>query len=711
MTQNIDTDALMKEIEELYMRYGSEDFSIAKRAYEYAKKSHTWHTRKSGHPYIVHPISAARELMTIQPDMVTLVSTIIHDTVSNGNATLDEIEKYFGVEVRRIVEALDKISLIKYRGNQATIDRLQRTLIAMAQDVRSIFVKFADRIDNLRTLQYHEDPKKWRRIADESLSIYAPIAARLGLYGFKETMETLSFRELDLDGYLHVTGELAHYTLEQDKFLTQSVQKIRSILPEKYRDSVTYRVKKPYSIYRKLKQNDVKSIRDIYDVFAIRILVDNVSDCYAVLGLIHGHFAPISKRFKDFIAVPKSNWYQSLHTTVLGFEWYQQPVEIQIRTREMDQDAEEGTAAHILYKIHGDTMKKEQKYEDLLQMTMDALLGQEWSVFGKKITLPTIFVFSPRGDVFELPQKSTPIDFAYAVHSDVGYHAIWARINGKIRTLDTLLKDGDIVEIVTSTQAHPAAQWLDFVVSSKAKSQIGVEVKRLSGDRGKIVEKWKKMLFDTFKSAGIALQENLSNFSQYYGSFLDEKKAEELYYHIWQWIRKPNSFLPRKHAVKKSPHKVHSDQPIQIIIWGERHIPHQIAQCCSPHFPDDIIAVLRVGWKCMIHSTSCKSLERVNNRRLLPAYWQTNEKGKVVSLSLLFHDVPGLLARITKVFYDMGINIVDLDLKAQDDGTCRIQASIEIHDDPSFIDRLFERIRLYIPEFLMAENDFFDKRK
>lgn len=211
----------------------------------------------------------------------------------------------------------------------------------MAQDVRSIFVKFADRIDNLRTLQYHENPETAKRIADESLSIYAPIAARLGLYAFKETMESLSLRQLDLDAYLHVTGELAHYTLEQDKFLTQSVEKIKKILPEKYRDAVTYRVKKPYSIYRKLTQQGVKSIRDIYDVFALRIIVHDLSDCYAVLGLIHGHFKPLSDRFKDFIAVPKPNGYQSLHTTVLGFEGYQQPIEIQIRTAQMDQDAEE----------------------------------------------------------------------------------------------------------------------------------------------------------------------------------------------------------------------------------------------------------------------------------------------------------------------------------------------------------------------------------
>lgn len=288
----------------------------------------------------------------------------------------------------------------------------------MAQDVRSIFVKFADRIDNLRSLQYHETSETAKRIADESLSIYAPIAARLGLYAFKETMETLALRELDLDGYLQVTGELAHYTLEQDKFLTQSIDGVRKMLPEKYRNAVSYRVKKPYSIYRKLKQYDVKSIRDIYDVFAIRIIVDDVSDCYAVLGIIHGNFTPLSERFKDFIAVPKSNGYQSLHTTVLGFDGYKQPIEIQIRTKQMDQDAERGTASHILYKIHGDNMQKEDGYQDLVQMTMDSLLEQG-SLLGQKVSLPTMFVFSPRGDVFELPHKATPVDFAYAVHSDV----------------------------------------------------------------------------------------------------------------------------------------------------------------------------------------------------------------------------------------------------------------------------------------------------
>lgn len=711
MIKTLDTDAIIQDIIQRYEQYGHEGSEVIQRAYEYARKAHEKHTRKSWEPYIYHPVATAQELLNIEPDITTLIAALLHDTISDWDGNLEEIEKLFWPEVRRIVEALDKVWLVKYRWNKETIERLQRTLLAMAQDVRSIFVKFADRIDNLRTLQYHTDPAKAQRIADESLSIYAPIAARLGLYAFKEQMETLALRELDLDGYLQVTGELAHYTLEQEHFLTQSVAKVRDILPEKYRDSVSYRVKKPYSIYRKFKQYGAQSIREIYDVFALRIIVEDISDCYAILGIIHGHFTPLSERFKDYIAVPKPNGYQSLHTTVLWFQGYKQPIEIQIRTREMDQHAERGTAAHILYKIHGDGMQRKDDYEDLVQMTMDTLLEQG-SLMGQKITLPTLFVFSPKGDVFELPHRATPVDFAYAVHSNIGYHTIGARINGKISTLDTLLHDGDIVEIITSTSAHPTPQWLDFVVSSKAKSQIGIEVKRLSWDRAKIVEKWKKILFETFESEGIKLQDNLSNFSQYYGSILDAKKQEEFYYQLGQWIRRASSFLPRRERVKKTEKRQTLSAPTSVMVGGEKNIPHSIAQCCHAHFPDDIIAVLRTGGKCMIHRSDCGSLSRANPDRLLSAYWQTGEKGKVVSFSLLFHDVPWLLSRITRIIYEMGINIIDLTLIAQNDTTTRLQVSIEVsEDDSSLLDRLMARISLHIPEFLVREDDFFDKKK
>lgn len=709
--KNVSLDAIIRDIIQQYEKYGKEDSSLIQKAYVYARKAHEKHFRKSGDPYISHPVVVAQELMIIEPDVTTIISALLHDTISDWEGNLREIEQLFWPEVWKIVDALDKVGLVKYRGNEQTIERLQRTLLAMAQDVRSIFVKFADRIDNLRTLQYHKNASKAQRIADESLSIYAPIAARLGLYAFKEKMETLSLRELDLDGYLQVTGELAHYTLEQEQFLTQSVEKIREILPEKYRNSVSYRVKKPYSIYRKFKQQHVKSIREIYDVFALRIIVDDISDCYAVLWIMHGHFAPLSERFKDFIAVPKPNGYQSLHTTVLGFEWYKQPIEIQIRTWDMDVYAEMGTASHILYKTHWDGMKKEDAYKDLVQITMDSLLDQG-SLMWQKITLPTLFVFSPKGDVFELPHRATPVDFAYAVHSNIGSRTIGARINGKIVTLDTLLHDGDVVEIITSNSAHSTSQWLDFVVSSKAKSQVGIEVKRLSGDRTRIVARGKKILFETFENVGIKLQENLANFSQYYGSVLDQKKQEDFYYQLGQWMMKASSFLPRGERIRKREKRHIQTAPSHVMVGWEKNIPHQIAQCCSPQFPNDIIALLRTGGKCMIHRTDCGSLARANPDRLLSAYWQTGEKGRVVSFSLLFHDASSLLSRVTQIIYEMDINIIDLSLEARWEWTTHLQASLEIpDDDESILDRLMTRIYLHIPEFLSRDDDFFDKGK
>ncbi len=703
MEKNAKLESIIAEIQKKYLSYGEDREGLIGRAYEYAVNAHRWHKRKSGEPYITHPVSATRELMVIQPDLINIIATLLHDTISDGNGTLVEIESLFWIEVRNIVEALDKIGLLKYRWNKTTIERLQRTMLAMASDVRSIFVKFADRIDNLRTLQYHENKDTARRIADESLSIYAPIATRLGLYAYKETMETLALRELDIEGYLQVTWELADYTVEQERFLTQSVENIRSALPQKYHNTVSYRVKSVYSIYRKLRQNRAKSIREIYDVFALRIVVDDVSDCYAVLGIIHGKYTPITDRFKDFIAVPKPNWYQSLHTTVLGFEWYRQPIEIQIRTKEMDVYAEEGTANHVLYKVFGDTMQRHQWQEDMVQMTMDVLLSQ-WSLLGKKVIFPTLFVFSPKGDVFELPIRSTPVDFAYAIHSDVGHHTMWARVNGMITPLDTCLQDGDVVEIITNNQTHPSAQWLDFVVSSKAKSHISIEIKRISGVRDRLIQRGREMLLSTFLQAGIVLDQDLWNFTQYFWSPLVGKKQEEFLYHIGQWIRKPASFLPYvKKEKKKTIHVATHDT--HIIIGGEKNIPHELSQCCSPVFPDPIMALMRTWGKCMIHKVHCHNLVRSNPARVLHAFWQTTTDGHVLSTTLLFSKRDDLLSALTRLLYEMNVTIIDMSSSQREYDVVEIHLTLQIPDhDNSFMNRFIDRVRFSFPEFLFSND-------
>lgn len=313
------------------------------------------------------------------------------------------------------------MSRVKYQGESSNVARMQKMLFVVAEDIRTLFVKMAERIHNLRTIQYYNDPKKAKQIAEESLFIYAPIAARLGLYSFKDTLETLSFRALDLDAYLRITGELAHYTLEQEEFLTQSIKKIQSFVPEKYHKNISYRIKKPYSIYRKMQERALESVLHMYDIFAIRIIADSITDCYALLGIIHGSFAPVPGRFKDFIAVPKLNGYKSLHTTVLGLaSKNNQPIEIQIRTKEMDYHAEHGIAAHVLYKQFGDSTHQKQELQDVLSTLADGLMEPSQTL-GKKVH-PTIFVLTPQGDIRELPQGATPVDFAYSVHSNIGYH-------------------------------------------------------------------------------------------------------------------------------------------------------------------------------------------------------------------------------------------------------------------------------------------------
>ncbi len=416
-------------------------------------------------------------------------------------------------------------------------------------------------------------------------------------------------------------------------------------------------------------------------------------------------------RFKDFIAVPKLNGYQSLHTTVLGLYGHNKPTEIQIRTRTMDDDAERGTAAHILYKIHGDTASKKDAYEDFIQVLMDTLLVKEDSLIpGQKIKSPTLFVFTPRGDVFEFPPGSTPVDFAYALHSDIGYHIAGTRINGRIATLDTQLNNGDVVEILTAHQSRPVQQWLDFVVTSKARSHINVALKRLSGDRVRIVEDGGRQLREVFLRSGIDLGEDYSHLQPYIDQTLDPKKIEELLYQVGQGIIRPTSFLPRK-SPKKPSTFYHHPESVGVIIGGEKNIPHQMAQCCHPTFPQDIVAVLRTGGKCMIHLSDCASIARANQRRILGAFWHIGEHGKVASFSLIFRDKKGLLAEITRIFYEMQVNIIDLVLIPLEAEQYCVSVRVEIPDnDISFLERLCDRMRLKLPEFIECR-EFFDKRK
>ncbi|MDQ1343824.1 MAG: diphosphokinase / guanosine-3,5-bis(diphosphate) 3-diphosphatase, partial [Patescibacteria group bacterium] len=498
-----------------------------RRAYAYAREAHHGQMRKSGDPYITHPAESAKLLTILKPDIVTIQSCFLHDVPEDTAKTAEDVEREFGHEVAHIVAGMEKLSKLKYRGEDRTVGSLRKMFIAMSEDMRVILVKLADRLHNMMTLDYHPDPEKRRRIALETLNIYAPIADRLGIFDFKEMLETECFRILYPEDYARITGELAELKVEQETFVIKAKDLIRKLLPSTVPVlDISFRVKSPYSIYKKMQRKGYESVRDLYDLFALRIITDSIPHCYEILGVIHSAWTPVPKRFKDYIALPKENGYQSLHTTVVGMfqEFRKQPTEIQIRTADMHRQAEIGVAAHFEYSETGNSRIAKDVYwvseiKEILEKSADGELMDEM-----KITLfdDRIFVFTPKGAVVNLPRGSTPIDFAYSIHSDLGNHLMFAKANGKVVTLDYELKNGDRVEIVTDKTRKPSVTWLSFVKTTRAKEVIKGYINR--EQREDILDKGRNILNSYLqKHFGKVLNKDMTILKNLDGRELDTK--------------------------------------------------------------------------------------------------------------------------------------------------------------------------------------------
>lgn len=457
------------------------DADMLRLAYEFAAKTHANQKRKNGEPYIQHCLHTAFVLVQIKADLKTVCAGLLHDIPEDTEYTLADIEKNFGREVSGLVEGITKLSKIKYRGIERYRESLRKMFLAMAKDLRVILIKFADRLHNLRTLDSLPLEKR-QRIAKETLEIYAPIAGLLGVYRLKWQLEDICFKHLHPEEYKKLEYK---YEVEKKLEHNQYIQKIKNILGAKLREAkipyqITSRFKHLYSIYLKMMKKDRK-FDEIYDVFALRIVVPDIADCYKVLGIIHSLWHPNPARFKDYIAVPKPNGYRALHTTVFGQE--SKPTEFQIRTREMDEEAKYGIAAHWYYKIKvkGGNDSRQQpawvkeifKIQKEVENTHDFIKQVKFDIFHDRI-----FVFSPKGDVFDLPQGATPIDFAYVVHTDIGNQAVGAIVNDKITSLDQELKNGDLVEIITEKKRKgPNRDWLKFVKTATARNKIKQNLK------------------------------------------------------------------------------------------------------------------------------------------------------------------------------------------------------------------------------------------
>jgi GTP diphosphokinase / guanosine-3',5'-bis(diphosphate) 3'-diphosphatase len=677
------------------------------KAYIFARTAHEGQFRKSGEPYIIHPAEAALILTILKPDLITLQCCFLHDVPEDTSVTLDKIEAQFGPAVRHITGGMEKLSKVRYRGEERNIGSLRKMFIAMGEDLRLILVKFADRIHNMRTLDHHPDPAKRERIA-------------------LETLKTECFRILYPEDFLRVSRELEDLKKEQSEFLNHAREILDKLLPSTLPIyEISSRVKSPFSIYKKMQKKEIDSVREVYDLFALRIITESVPNCYELLGFIHNKYTPVPKRFKDYIALPKPNGYQSLHTTVLGLlpEYRRLPTEIQIRTQSMHRQAEIGVAAHFDYKEVGSAKISAdifwvQELKGLMEKLEDGdFMGEmKTNVFDDRI-----FVFTPKGAVINLPRDATPVDFAYAVHSDLGNRLVIAKVNDKVGPLDAVLHNGDRIEIVTDINKRPSVAWLSFVKTSKAKEVIRAEINK--EQREVLIIKGRMILSEYLeKHYGKGLDKELSILKNVDGRVLDTKGKEDILLQIGNLSRKASSLVKVLSGVLPTPlirvtnitptHKksTESDEHSalmlkeEIIIGGQSHIPHKLALCCDPKPGERIVGyVTRTGVN--IHKVTCASVRKGSLDRLIPANWGNMPKLSTrMKLEVLVENRIGVLRSLSDVFYNMMINIEEIAQKSEARGTlARLYLTVSVDEDDYYLyERLVERLKLGLKEFKEA---------
>ncbi len=728
-------DALVREIIDMVTQYmKAEKADIEARiwkAYIFAREAHEGQMRKSGEPYIIHPLEAVKLLLLLKPDIVSIQACILHDVIEDTLRTKAEIQESFGDDVANICEWLSKLSAIRYRGEERTIGSLRKMLLAMVDDLRVIMVKLADRLHNMQTLDFHPDPAKRKRIALETLNIYAPIADRLGIFQFKEMLETECFRILDPERYHEIKKELDGLKEEQDFFIKKAKKMIRESIPQDVPIlEISYRIKAPYSIYKKLERKEFSytHTRDIYDLFAIRIITDSIPHCYEILGVLHNVFTPMPKRFKDYIALPKENGYQSLHTTVVGMfpELRSQPTEIQIRTVSMHRQAEVWVAAHFEYSEKG---RSEMSQDSYWVKTIKGILesAEEGSEFMDEMKVNVfsdqIFVFTPKGDIITLPKGATPVDFAYSIHSSLWNHLTIAKVNGHVVPLDYTFNNGESIQVITDLNRKPSPAWISSAKTSRARDYIRQFINRDSRDM--LIEKG-RMILNSYleKNYGQWLDKEMSILKNIDGHILDTKQREDTLVQIGNLSRKPSSIMRAIHddvirelfgqkkeepkvvePVKREKKKkeVEPTETRTVIIGKERNVPYKFAQCCNPQEWDRIVGYIG-QWVVTIHKFDCENIDRIQLDRRIPAYWNTvDRRGVTIEIECIFQDKIGLLRQITDILYQMEINIESLSTQSLPNRTVQDRFILHTNEEDYYIyDRLVERLRFDIREFVEA---------
>ena len=695
-------DQELKQLKEEYTKYDQEKeaWKIIEKAYNYALEAHSGQKRRSGESYITHPLRVAHILAELELDAITIVAGILHDVVEDTNTSFEDIEKKFGSEVAILVNGVTKLSRFDFRSKEEQqAETLRKMFMAMAEDVRVILIKLADRTHNLRTLR-HLQTARQKAIAQETLDIYAPLAHRLGIYKIKGEMEDLAFRYLQGDEYYSIVEKLAKKRKEREDFIKKAI-----IILEKSLKKVSIpaeihgRPKHLYSIYNKMKEQN-KDLSEIYDLTAVRIIVDNVKDCYGALGVVHTIWRPIPGRFKDFIAMPKPNMYQSLHTTVVGVE--SELIEIQIRTWEMHRTAEYGIAAHWVYK---EKNKNEKVFDEKLSWLRQLLEWQQDSrdalefMENVKLDLFTdeVFVFTPQGDVIDLPTGAIPIDFAFRIHTDVGNRCVGARVNGRLVPLDYQLKTGDIVEVITTKQGSPSRDWLKMVKTSAAKSRIRTWFKKERREEN--IEKGRERIERELSRQHIDPRDVLKDeLIKEVGIKFNIMTVDDLYAAVGyggitmqQVIGRLKEAFEKKYGTKEVPvfqgatktrkTKIRANQGVTI--HGLDNILVRFARCCSPVPGDDIVGVVTIGRGVSVHRHDCENLRpgRISSERLVQASWiDSPEMSFQVEVEISATDRPKLLSDILASFSEERPDITAVSGKANKKGVSTIQLTIMVRD-------------------------------
>ncbi|HHX10651.1 MAG TPA: bifunctional (p)ppGpp synthetase/guanosine-3',5'-bis(diphosphate) 3'-pyrophosphohydrolase [Firmicutes bacterium] len=677
-----------------------QDKQLVQRAYVFAAKAHQGQFRLSGEEYIEHPVAVARILSELEGDAHTLAAALLHDVVEDTDVTIEEIRQEFGVEIARLVDGVTKLSRIQFHSRmEEQVSNLRKMFLAMAEDWRVVVIRLADRMHNLRTLDALPVEKQ-KQTAEETLDIYAPLAHRLGIWRFKWELEDLGFRYLYPDEYRSLAKQMVAKRSEREAEVAMVISRLQDLLAQHgIQAEIQGRAKNLYSIYRKMKRQDT-DISQIFDLLAVRVIVATVSDCYEVLGLAHTLWKPMPGRFKDYIAMPKPNGYQSLHTTVLGP--LGQPFEIQIRTREMDRTAEYGSAAHWKYKERRSDQSFDQKMSWLRQLAdwqremTDA--GEFMEALKLDLFNDEVFVFTPKGDVIDLPVGSTPLDFAYRIHTDIGHQCVGAKVNGKLVPLSYKLNTGDIVEILTSRQSSgPSRDWLDIVKTSGARSKIRSFFRKQLREediaRGKATlenEVQQKLdvkladLIDAGVAGNVLRKLNYPDLQSVYAAISYGGISAV---HLTTMLREeaaktaPDLLPKREEAPKAVPKKPRGPEEA-VIVKGMDGMLVRLAQCCSPLPGDPIIGYITRGRGVTIHRLDCPTLlSLTDTERFIEASWKAEVRASYpVEILVEGGDRPGLFAEVTSVIANMGSNITNATARGQPDGIARITIQFETHD-------------------------------